>query len=158
MAISRLLADGRFYDRENARACQDLLSRAITRRSLPEVFYCDYGASFSNAWLARTCGVLTIRLVHSRSTHPRKGKQGRANRYIREAFLAEATHHGIESLDQLNDLSRARQGNRATTRWVTSGFGRYAAGSLACATRSWPGRLWLAGHTMRNVELLPPSD
>ncbi len=39
---SRLLADGRFFDRENARACQDLLRRAITRRGLPDVFYCDY--------------------------------------------------------------------------------------------------------------------
>src|SRR5713101_1133598 len=39
---SRLLVDGRFFARENARACQDLLRRAITRRGLPEVFYADY--------------------------------------------------------------------------------------------------------------------
>ena len=32
-----------------------------------------------------------------------RGKQERANRYIREAFLAEAMHQGIASLDQLND-------------------------------------------------------
>jgi hypothetical protein len=37
---SRLLVDGRFFAHENARACQDLLRRAITRRGLPEVFYC----------------------------------------------------------------------------------------------------------------------
>ena len=36
---SRLLVDGRFYGRENARACQELLRRAITRRGLPQVFY-----------------------------------------------------------------------------------------------------------------------
>ena len=36
-----------------------------------------------------------------------RGKQERLNRYIREAFLAEAEHHGIESLDQLNDLFAA---------------------------------------------------
>ena len=35
---SRLLVDGRFFAHENARACQDLLRRAITRRGLPEVF------------------------------------------------------------------------------------------------------------------------
>ena len=35
---SRLLIDGRFFAHENARACQDLLRRAITRRGLPEVF------------------------------------------------------------------------------------------------------------------------
>lgn len=102
---SRLLVDGRFFAHENARACQELLRRAITRRGVPDVLYCDNGAPFSNAWLARTCGVLGIRLVHSQPYSPEgRGKQERLNRYIREAFLAEATHHGIESLDQLNDL------------------------------------------------------
>jgi putative transposase len=67
---SRLLAGGRFFAHENARACQDLLRRAITRRGLPEVFYADNGAPFSNAWLARTCGVLGIRLVHSKPYSP----------------------------------------------------------------------------------------
>jgi putative transposase len=102
---SRLLVDGRFFAHENARACQELLRRAVTRRGVPQVLYADNGAPFSNAWLARTCGVLGIRLVHSRPYSPEgRGKQERLNRYIREAFLAEATHHGIESLDQLNDL------------------------------------------------------
>jgi putative transposase len=105
---SRLIIDGRFYGQENARACQELLRRAITRRGLPQVLYADHGAPFANAWLARTCGVLGIRLVHSRPYSPEgRGKQERANRYIREAFLAEAEHHGIESLDQLNDLFAA---------------------------------------------------
>jgi putative transposase len=105
---SRLLADGRFYGHENARACQELLRRAITRRGLPQVLYADNGAPFSNAWLARTCGVLGIRLVHSAPYSPEgRGKQERLNRYIREAFLAEATHQGIESLDDLNDLFAA---------------------------------------------------
>jgi putative transposase len=102
---SRLLADGRFFAHENARACQDLLRRAVTRRGVPQVLYADNGAPFSNAWLARTCGVLGIRLVHSRPYSPEgRGKQERLNRYIREAFLAEATHQGIESLEALNDL------------------------------------------------------
>ena len=115
---SRLLVDGRFFAHENARACQELLRRAITRRGLPQVFYCDNGAPFSNAWLARTCAVLGIRLVHSQPYSPEgRGKQERLNRYIREAFLAEATHRGIESLDELNDLFAAwaeRVANRRT--------------------------------------------
>jgi putative transposase len=77
---SRLLVDGRFYGRENARACQELLRRAITRRGLPQVFYAsDNGAPFANAWLARTCGVLGICLVHSKPYSPEgRGKQERA--------------------------------------------------------------------------------
>jgi putative transposase len=105
---SRLLVDGRFFAHENARACQELLRRAITRRGLPEVLYVDNGAPFSNAWLARTCAVLGTRLVHSQPYSPQgRGKQERLNRYIREAFLAEATHRGIESLEELNDLFAA---------------------------------------------------
>ncbi len=114
---SRLLVDGRFYDRENARLCQDLLRRAITRRGIPDILYCDNGAPFANAWLARTCAVLSIRLVHSKPYSPQgRGKQERANRYIREAFLAEATHQGIESLDQLNDWFTAWAGQVANRR------------------------------------------
>jgi putative transposase len=67
---SRLLAGGRFYAHENARACQELLRATITHRGVPSVLYADNGAPFSNAWLARTCAVLGIRLVHSRPYSP----------------------------------------------------------------------------------------
>ena len=46
---SRLLVAGCFYAHENARACQELLRRAITHRGLPDVLYCDNGAPFKNA-------------------------------------------------------------------------------------------------------------
>jgi putative transposase len=102
---SRLLVDGRFFAHENARACQELLRRAITRRGVPDVLYADNGAPFSNAWLLRTCAVLGVRFVHSKPYSPEgRGKQERLNRYIREAFLSEATHQGISSLEELNDL------------------------------------------------------
>ncbi len=101
---SRLIVDGRFFAHENARAGQELLRRAIVRRGVPVVLYADNGAPFANAWLARTCAVLGVRLVHSKPYSPEgRGKQERANRYIREAFLAEATHVGIADLDELND-------------------------------------------------------
>ena len=64
------LVDGAFYANENARACQDLLRRAIVRRGVPDVLYADNGAPFKNAWLARTTAVLGVRLVHSRPYAP----------------------------------------------------------------------------------------
>jgi putative transposase len=147
---SRLLVDGRFFTHENARACQDLLRRAVTHRGLPEVFYCDNGAPFSNAWLARTCAVLGIRLVHSRPYSPEgRGKQERLNRYIREAFLAEATHHGIESLEHLNDLfaawaeqvanrrKHAETGQAPTERFQAGGPPRQAGSSLLREAFRW---------------------
>jgi hypothetical protein len=96
----RLLVDGRFFVHEDTRTCQDLLRRAITRRGLPAVFYCDNGAPFAKH-------VDGPHLRHARDQAGplpallpgRAGKQERQNRYIREAFLAEATHHGIEFLD-----------------------------------------------------------
>jgi putative transposase len=105
---SRLLVDGQFYAYENARSCQDMLKRAITHRGVPSTLYSDNGGPFKNAWLARTCGLLGIRLVHSKPYSPEgRGKQERLNRYIREAFLDEATHRGITSLEELNDLFSA---------------------------------------------------
>ena len=101
---SRLLVHGRFMAAENTRAGQEVLRAAIVRRGLPEVLYADNGAPFANHMLARTCAVLGIRLVHSAPYSPEgRGKQERLNRYIRERFLAEATHVGIDSLDELND-------------------------------------------------------
>ena len=101
---SRLLVHGRFMAAENTRAGQDVLRAAIVRRGLPEVLYADNGAPFSNAMLARTCAVLGIRLVHSAPYSPEgRGKQERLNRYIRERFITEATHVGIDSLHELND-------------------------------------------------------
>ncbi len=148
---SRLLADGRFFAHENARACQDLLRRAITRRGVPDVLYADNGAPFSNAWLARTCGVLGIRLVHSRPYSPEgRGKQERLNRYIREAFLAEATHHGIESLDGLNDLfaawaehvanrrTHAETGQAPIERFEAGGPHRQAGPARLAEAFRWP--------------------
>ena len=143
--------------RENARACQDLLRRAITRRGLPDVFYADNGAPFSNAWLARTCGVLGIRLVHSKPYSPEgRGKQERLNRYIREAFLAEAVHRGIESLDELNDLFAAWAGQVANRR-VHAETGQTPIGRFARRRAAPPGQ---PGPDPRGVPLVgdPPGD
>jgi putative transposase len=102
---SRLLVHGRFFAHENARACQEALRQAIVHRGLPEVLYADNGAPFKNAWLTRTAAVLGIRLVHSKPYSPEgRGKQERLNRFIRESFLQEAMHQGIESLSALDDL------------------------------------------------------
>ena len=101
---SRLLVHGRFMTVENTRAGQDVLRAAFVRRGVPDVLYADNGAPFANHMLARTCAVLGIRLVHSAPYSPEgRGKQERLNRYIRERFIAEAEHVGIDSIDELND-------------------------------------------------------
>src|SRR5258706_1635117 len=94
---------------------------------------CDNGAPFANAWLARPCAVLGGRRGHRQPSSPQgRGKQESLNRYIREAFLAEATHQGIESLEQLNDLFAAWAGQvanrRAHAETGQAPIGRFEAG------------------------------
>ena len=114
---SRLLVHGRWMTDQNTRAGQVVLRAAILRRGLPESLYLDNGAPFANAALARTCAVLGIRLVHSRPYSPQgRGKQERLNRFIREAFLAEAEHAGIETFEQLDDRFMAWSERDANTR------------------------------------------
>jgi putative transposase len=101
---SRLLIHGCWMTEENTRAGQDVLRAAICRRGLPESLYLDNGAPFSNHMLERTCGVLGVRLIHSKPYSPEgRGKQERLNRYIRERFLSEVEHHGVVTFDELND-------------------------------------------------------
>jgi putative transposase len=101
---SRLLLHGRWVPEQTARAGQEVLRAAIQRRGLPERLYVDNGAPYANAAIERTCGVLGIRLIHSRPYTPEgRGKQERLNRFIRERFLVEAEAQGIASFQELND-------------------------------------------------------
>ncbi|HET6665001.1 MAG TPA: DDE-type integrase/transposase/recombinase [Acidimicrobiales bacterium] len=137
---SRLLVHGRFMSVENTRAGQDVLRAAIVRRGLSDVLYADQGAPFANHMLARTCAVLGIRLVHSKPYSPEgRGKQERLNRYIRERFLAEAEHVGIESLDELNDRFAA---------WVE----RVANRRIHAETNMTPQARWEAGGPPRAAD------
>ncbi len=96
---SRLLVDGRFYAHENARSCQELLRRAIQRRGLPEVLYCDNGAPFANSWLTRTCAVLGVRLVHSRPySPPLTGQYGDSGEGGRQGSTRNPPLHAPELL------------------------------------------------------------
>lgn len=114
---SRLLVHGRWLPEQNTRAGQEVLRQAILRRGLPEAIHLDNGAPFANAAVERTCAVLGIRLLHSQPYRPQgRGKQERLNRFIREAFLAEALLAGIESFEALNDRFTAWAEREANTR------------------------------------------
>ena len=137
---SRLLVHGRFHPVENTRAGQEVLRAAIVRRGLPEVLYTDHGAPFDNHVLARTCAVLGVRLVHSQPYSPQgRGKQERLNSYIRDRFIAEAEHAGIEDLAELNDRFEAWSEQVANRR-------------LHAETRRAPIERWQAGGPPRAAE------
>ncbi len=108
---SRLVLHGQWFSQENTRAGQQVLRAAILAHGLPEVAYFDNGSPYANAALERTCAVLGIRLIHSRPGQPQgRGKAERVFRFVREAFLSEATLRPVTSFQELNDKFTA---------WVT---------------------------------------
>jgi hypothetical protein len=75
------------------------------------------GVSLSRIRAPFSCSHSAAGLCYPKPYSPEgRGKQERLHRCIREAFLAEAEHHGIESLDQLNDLFTAWAGHVANRR------------------------------------------
>ncbi len=131
---SRLIVHGEWHYTENTVSGQHTLRHAIDKRGLPSQLYVDNGAPYVAAPLARTCAVLGIRLVHSRPYRPEgRGKQERLNRYIRERFLVEAEHAGIENLDELNE------------RW-TAWAEHVANGRIHAETNEAPIARWTGGH------------
>ena len=102
--------------------------------------------------------VLGIRLVHSKPYSPEgRGKQERANRYIREAFLAEATHVGAFLPFEL-DLTGLKL--RGVNRLIVRVDNRLTAGDLppgpygsegSAAVGGW----WNYGGILGDVYLRP---
>jgi len=84
------------YGQENARACQECSAGYHPTEAAPGSCMRTNGAAFSNAWMAATCGVLGIRLVHARPYSRKGGGAGKGQRLIREGVPGEAEHHGIE--------------------------------------------------------------
>jgi Integrase core domain len=104
---SRLLVHGRWVVEENTRAGHDVLRAAIVRRGLPEALYVDNGAPYAMRRCSAAARCWAFAWSTASPTGPGQGKQERLNRVIRERFLLEAEHTGIDSLDQLNDRFHA---------------------------------------------------
>jgi len=82
---------------------------ALQRRGVPRAAYLDNGSAFVDAWLLRGCGVLGIKLIHSRPGKPEgRGKIERFFRTVREQFLVEVGDGAeIADLAEMNRLFQA---------------------------------------------------
>ena len=82
---------------------------ALQARGVPRACYLDNGSPFVDAWLLRGCGVLGVKLVHSRPGKPEgRGKIERFFRTVRDQFLVEAGDgEEIADLAEMNRLFRA---------------------------------------------------
>lgn len=118
--FSRQIVAAEFYYDEKLPRLEDSLKKAILRHGIPEQFYCDNGSVFSSHHLARICGKLGIRLIHSRPYRPEgRGKIERLFRFVDTSFKPEA-YEAIESgkIVTLTDL------NQALTAWIDGYYHR----------------------------------
>ena len=82
---------------------------AMQARGVPRAVYLDNGSPFVDAWLMRGCGVLGIKLIHSRPGKPEgRGKIERFFRTVRDQFLVEiGDGAGVRDLAEMNRLFQA---------------------------------------------------
>ena len=82
---------------------------ALQARGVPRACYLDNGSPFVDAWLLRGCGVLGVKLVHSRPGIPEgRGKIERFFRTVRDQFLVEVGDgEKVAGLAEMNRLFRA---------------------------------------------------
>jgi putative transposase len=92
---------------------------ALQARGVPRSCYLDNGSPFVDAWLLRACGVLGVKLIHSRPGKPEgRGKIERFFRTVRDQFLVEAGDGtGIADLAEMNRLFQA---------WLETAYHRQA--------------------------------
>jgi putative transposase len=82
---------------------------ALQARGVPRSCYLDNGSPFVDAWLLRACGVLGVKLIHSRPGKPEgRGKIERFFRTVRDQFLVEVGGgEKVAGLAEMNRLFRA---------------------------------------------------
>jgi len=82
---------------------------ALQARGVPLAAYLDNGSPFVDGWLLRGCGVLGIKIIHSRPGKPEgRGKIERFFRTVRDQFLVETGDGaGIGDLAEMNRLFQA---------------------------------------------------
>jgi transposase InsO family protein len=118
---SRVITGYRWGFAEDTVRLAAALRPGLAARGIPRAVYVDNGSAFVDAWLARACAKLGIRLTHSTPGRPQgRGKIERLFGTVTEQFLVEVADttaedlaaRGIGQAQALLDL------NRLFTAWV----------------------------------------
>ena len=105
---SRALTGYRWGHSEDTVRLEAALRHGLASRGIPQSLYVDNGSAFVSAPLLRACGILGIRLVHSRPGRPEgRGKIERFFRTVRDQFLVETANGDIADLTEMNRLFTA---------------------------------------------------
>src|SRR5437588_2922045 len=105
---SRLLPGYRWGFAEDTLRLEAALRAGLAARGVPRGMHVDNGSAYSSRWLERACGVLGIRLVHSKPGEPAgRGKIERFFATVRQEFLVEIHLRGATDIAELNSLFAA---------------------------------------------------
>jgi putative transposase len=105
---SRLLPGYRWGYAEDTLRLEAALRAGLAARGVPRAMYVDNGSAYSSRWLERACGVLGVRLVHSKPGEPAgRGKIERVFATVRQEFLVEIDQRGVAGIAELNSLFAA---------------------------------------------------
>ena len=106
---SRAVAGARWSHHDDVVRMAAGFRPALQARGVPRACYLDNGSPFVDAWLLRACGVLGVKLIHSRPGKPEgRGKIERFFRTVRDQFLVEIGDGGkVAGLAEMNRLFRA---------------------------------------------------
>lgn len=98
---TRMIVGHGFARTETVLSLTLVLKKAFLAFGFPERLYVDNGASFSSDFLAKTCALSGISLIHSRPyDSPSRGKIERFFRTVRDRFLSTITEK--LTLEELN--------------------------------------------------------
>lgn len=102
---SRLIVGHHWGRAEDSVRLEAALRRGLAARGIPRQLYVDNGSPWVAAPLHRACAVLGIQLTHSTPGEAEgRGKIERFFRTVRDQFLVEVDHRGVDDLGQLRDL------------------------------------------------------
>ena len=102
---SRLVVGHHWGRAEDTVRLEAALRRGLAARGVPSQIYVDRGSAFVSEPLHRACAVLGIKLSHSKPGEPQgRGKVERFFRTVRDQFLVEIDHRGIDNLDELREV------------------------------------------------------
>ncbi|MDQ1304436.1 MAG: putative transposase [Actinomycetota bacterium] len=112
---SRVITGYRWGFAEDTVRLAAALRPGLVSRGVPRAVYVDNGSAFVDAWLARACAKLGVRLTHSTPGRPQgRGKIERLFGTVTEQFLVEVadttaqdlTAAGVSQAQALLDLNR----------------------------------------------------
>lgn len=100
---SRIVPHAEFYWRDNLPALENCFVKAIIKRGIPDLAYCDNGAIYRSDYFKAVCAELGCKVIFCQPYSPEsKGSVEAFIGFVERDFLIEARKAAIQTLEELN--------------------------------------------------------